>query len=163
MAHVTEQESKPPGLKLQILEVVLITLVVLLQYLLWIAEDGVRQTYALRVSIQAQAEENTVLNERNQALEADITDLKNGLTAIEERARTEMGMIRPDETFYRVLEQPLPSPSVTLAKPGLPPKPPATVKPPAPPVKRPAPLIKRPATKPATRAAELPTDDAIPD
>ena len=44
MAHVTEQESKPPGLKLQILEAVLIAIVLLLQYLLWIAEDGVRQT-----------------------------------------------------------------------------------------------------------------------
>lgn len=172
MAHVTEQESKLPGLKLQILEAVLIAIVLLLQYLLWIAEDGVRQTYALRVSIQAQTEENAVLNERNQALEADIKDMKNGLAAIEERARTEMGMIRPDETFYRILEQPLPTPPAESGKPGSPlPKPPvATVKPraqpanrPAPPIKRPAPPIKQPAAKPATPAIKPPANDVIPD
>ncbi len=172
MAHVTEQESKPPGLKLQILEAVLIAIVLLLQYLLWIAEDGVRQTYALRVSIQAQTEENAVLNERNQALEADIKDMKNGLAAIEERARTEMGMIRPDETFYRILEQPLPTPTADSGKPGSPlPKPPvATAKPrtqpanrPAPPIKQPAPPIKQPAAKPATPAIKPPANDVIPD
>ena len=165
MAHVTEQESKPPGLKLQILEAVLIAIVLLLQYLLWIAEDGVRQTYALRVSIQAQTEENAVLNERNQALEADIKDMKNGLTAIEERARTEMGMIRPDETFYRILEQPLPTPPAESGKPGSPlPKPPvATAKPRAQPANRPAPPIKRPAAKPATPALKPPANDVIPD
>lgn len=165
MAHVTEQESKPPGLKLQILEAVLIAIVLLLQYLLWIAEDGVRQTYALRVSIQAQTEENAVLNERNQALEADIKDMKNGLTAIEERARTEMGMIRPDETFYRILEQPLPTPLADSGKPGSPlPKPPvATAKPRTQPANRPAPPIKQPAAKPATPAIKPPANDVIPD
>ncbi|MCC8987861.1 MAG: cell division protein FtsB [Candidatus Contendobacter sp.] len=165
MAHVTEQESKPPGLKLQILEAVLIAIVLLLQYLLWIAEDGVRQTYALRVSIQAQTEENAILNERNQALEADIKDMKNGLTAIEERARTEMGMIRPDETFYRILEQPLPTPLADSGKPGSPlPKPPvATAKPHGQPVNRPAAPIKRPAAKPATPALKPPAHDVIPD
>lgn len=165
MAHVTEQESKPPGLKLQILEAVLIAIVLLLQYLLWIAEDGVRQTYALRVSIQAQTEENAVLNERNQALEADIKDMKNGLAAIEERARTEMGMIRPDETFYRILEQPLPTPPAESGKPGSPlPKPPvATAKPHAQPTNRPAAPIKRPAAKPATPALKPPANDLIPD
>ena len=165
MAHVTEQELKPPGLKLQILEAVLITIVLLLQYLLWIAEDGVRQTYALRVSIQAQTEENAVLNERNQALEADIKDMKNGLAAIEERARTEMGMIRPDETFYRILEQPLPAPPAESGKPGSPlPKPPvATAKPRPQPANRPAPPIKRPAAKPAKPAPKPPANDLVPD
>lgn len=165
MAHVTEQESKPPGLKLQILEAVLIAIVLLLQYLLWIAEDGVRQTYALRVSIQAQTEENAILNERNQALEADIKDMKNGLTAIEERARTEMGMIRPDETFYRILEQPLPTPLADSDKPGSPlPKPPvATAKPHGQPANRPAAPIKRPAAKPATPTLKPPAHDVIPD
>ncbi len=114
MAHPTEQ-----GLKLQILIAVLIAALVFLQYLLWLAEDGVRQTYALRITIQAQTEENAALDERNRALEADVADLKNGLMAIEERARAEMGMIRPDETFYRILEQPLPKPIENPpAKPG---------------------------------------------
>ena len=155
MAHPPEQEPKQPGLKLQVLEAVLIALVLLLQYQLWIDAGGVRQTYALRISIQAQTEENTELAERNQALEADITDLKNGLTAIEERARTEMGMIRPDETFYRILDQPLPHPPpskpATMTGKAVVKAPMATAKPLVKPV-------KRPAAKPAP-----PTDDAIPD
>ncbi len=166
MAHFTEQdESKQPGLKLQALEAVLIAIVLLLQYLLWIAGDGVRQTYSLRVSIQAQTEENAELTERNQALEADIKDLKNGLTAIEERARTEMGMIRPDETFYRILEQPLPNPAAESSKPSLSiaKRPAATTKPLAQPTKRPMHPVKRPAAKPAPSSAKPPADDAIPD
>ncbi|HRX71639.1 MAG TPA: cell division protein FtsB [Candidatus Competibacteraceae bacterium] len=105
MAHPTEQ-----GLKPQILIAALIAVLVFLQYLLWLAEDGVRQTLALRITVEAQIEENAAMDERNRALEADVVDLKNGLMAIEERARTEMGMIRPDETFYRILEEPLPKP-----------------------------------------------------
>lgn len=89
---------------MQTLVAALIAALVMVQYLLWIDEEGVRQSYALRISVQAQTEENAALNERNRALEADIKDLKTGLTAIEERARSEMGMIRQDETFYRLLE-----------------------------------------------------------
>ncbi|MBK8182810.1 MAG: septum formation initiator family protein [Candidatus Competibacteraceae bacterium] len=91
---------------MQILIAALIAALVMSQYLLWLDEDGVRQTYALRISIQAQTDENAAINEGNRALEADIKDLKTGLVAIEERARSEMGMIRQDETFYRLLEHP---------------------------------------------------------
>ena len=117
----------------QLLIAALIVILVLLHYLLWLAEDGVRQTQALRISIQAQTEENAVMNERNRALEADVIDLKNGLMAIEERARSEVGMIRADETFYRILDQPLPKPAVETApaKPAASArKPPTSVKPP---------------------------------
>ncbi len=108
------------GSKLQILVAVLLALLLFTQYLLWIAEDGVRQTYALHIAIQAQTEENAELNERNRALEADVQDLKNGLMAIEERARSDMGMIRPDEAFYRLLDQPPKpvAPAEPPAKPG---------------------------------------------
>jgi cell division protein FtsB len=132
---------------MQILVAALIAVLVFLQYLLWIAEDGVRQTYALRVAIQAQTEENAELNERNRALEADVKDLKSGLMAIEERARSEMGMIRRDETFYRLLEQP-PKP-VAPAKPSI-----ATTKPPAQPVKPPATIAKPSPTQPAKPPAQ---------
>lgn len=100
---------------MQILVAALVTVLIVLQYLLWIDEEGVQQTYALRISVQAQIDENTTLNERNRGLEADIKDLKTGLTAIEERARSEMGMIRQDETFYRLLEQPMRKPSSSKA------------------------------------------------
>jgi cell division protein FtsB len=98
-----------PGRNMQILIAALITALMMSQYLLWINEDGIKQTLTLRISIQAQTEENAALMEGNRALEADIKDLKTGLVAIEERARSEMGMIRHDETFYRLLEQSKPS------------------------------------------------------
>lgn len=116
---------------MQILVATLIAMMVVLQYQLWLDEDGVRQTYALRISVQAQTEENAALNERNRTLEADIKDLKTGLMAIEERARSEMGMIRRDETFYRLLEHPLPTPA-ERDKPSQPAKSSATNPTPAP-------------------------------
>jgi cell division protein FtsB len=91
---------------MQILMAALIAALVMAQYLLWIDREGVQQIYASRLSVQVQTEQNTALNERNRALEADIKDLKTGLVAIEERARSEIGMIRRDETFYRLLDQP---------------------------------------------------------
>lgn len=104
-------------ISMQILVAVLAVVLVFLQYMLWIDAEGVRQTHTLRITVQAQTEENAALAERNKALEAEVKDLKNGLMAIEERARAEMGMIRRDETFYRILEQP-PSKAVgTLTKP----------------------------------------------
>lgn len=91
---------------MQILVAALVAVLVFLQYMLWIDADGVRQTHALHVSVRVQTDENAALAERNKALEAEVNDLKNGLMAIEERARAEMGMVRRDETFYRILEQP---------------------------------------------------------
>lgn len=145
---------------MQILVAALIAVLTVMQYLLWVDEDGVRQTYALRISVQAQTEENAALNERNRALEADIKDLKTGLMAIEERARSEMGMIRQDETFYRLLEEP-PSKSIAPDNPAPPavkpvasPAKPANTAEAAPPTKPTA--AKPPATteKPATAAAK---------
>jgi cell division protein FtsB len=145
---------------MQILVAGLIAALVMTQYLLWVDEDGVRQTYALRISVQAQSEENAALNERNRALEADIKDLKTGLMAIEERARSEMGMIRQDETFYRLLEQPLPNsipsgnPAPPTVKPAAPPAKPANTADAAPPT-NPTAAVKPSvsAEKPATAAA----------
>ena len=73
-----------------------------------------RQMRALRIAIQVQKDDNAALSERNKGLDAEVRDLKSGLMAIEERARAEMGMIRSDETFYRLLEQPLPQPVTPL-------------------------------------------------
>ena len=140
---------------MQILVAALIAVLTVMQYLLWVDEDGVRQTYALRISVQAQTEENAALNERNRALEADIKDLKTGLMAIEERARSEMGMIRQDETFYRLLEEP-PSKSIAPDNPA----PPPAVKPVAPPAKPANTAEAAPPTKPT--AAKPPTTTEKP-
>jgi cell division protein FtsB len=139
MVHSTEQ-----GLKLQLLAVALIAALVFLHYLLWIDENGVRQTHTLRIGIQAQTDENAELAERNRALAAEIEDLKRGLMAIEERARSDMGMIRPDETFYRLLEKPLSQPTTREKSTALPVNPGLSVKPPAPAAKPPAPAAKPP-------------------
>ena len=55
---------------------------------------------------QAQIEENQQLSERNQSLAAEVLDLKQGMEAIEERARSEMGMIKNNETFYQIIDEP---------------------------------------------------------
>lgn len=89
---------------MRILLAVLMGLLLFLNYLLWFSEDqGWRKVRSLEAMVQAQIAENAVLAERNSALEAEVKDLKEGLAAIEERARTELGMIREDETFFRIL------------------------------------------------------------
>ena len=135
--------SPEHGLKLQLLAIALIAALVFLHYLLWLDENGVRQTHTLRISIQAQTEDNAERAEKNHALAAEIEDLKRGLMAIEERARSEMGMIRQDETFYRLLEEP-PSKSIAPDNPA----PPPAVKPVAPPAKPANTAEAAPPTKP---------------
>ncbi len=74
-----------------------------LQWRLWAGPDGVPQVLELRRAIEAQRQRNAELAERNRALAAEVRDLKHGLTAVEERARQELGMIRRDETFFRIV------------------------------------------------------------
>lgn len=76
---------------------------VLLQYRLWISGNGVRQLMPLEAAIAAQRTENARLVERNRELAAEVHDLKHGTAALEERARSELGMIGPNETFYQVV------------------------------------------------------------
>ncbi len=82
----------------------LIVLFVLLQFKLWIGEGGMKDVWALDAAITAQAEKNAQLKERNQTLSAEVDDLKQGLEAIEERARYDLGMIREGETFFQVVD-----------------------------------------------------------
>src|SRR5215813_3207836 len=77
--------------------------IVLLQYRIWLSEDGVRQVTRLRQSVAAQGSENEQLAERNRQLAAEVRDLKTGLDALEERARSDLGMIARNETFYQVV------------------------------------------------------------
>ena len=88
---------------------VLLAILVLLQYPLWFGNGGVIAVWRLDREITAQEQENARLKDRNQALEADVNDLKQGLAAIEERARTELGMVKKGEVFYQVIEAPKPA------------------------------------------------------
>ena len=89
-----------------ILIALLAVLLAALQYRLWYGRGGIADLAELHFARDAQSLENRRLRERNRALEAEVADLKSGLEAIEERARTEMGMIREDEVFYQIIEVP---------------------------------------------------------
>jgi len=84
----------------------LVVLLVLLQYRLWVGDGSLAEVWDLYQQVEIQKSENRELRERNQALEAEVQDLKQGLEAIEERAREELGMTRDDETFYQIIEEP---------------------------------------------------------
>lgn len=75
-----------------------------LQYRLWFGEANLRQVWQLEEQIEQQRLENARLVERNTRLEAEVQDLKKGLAALEERARSELGMIREGETFFQLIE-----------------------------------------------------------
>jgi cell division protein FtsB len=81
----------------------LLILLVLLQYRLWFGDGSVREVAQLQTQIDAQQEQNAQLRERNRTLAAEVQDLKKGTTAIEERARTDLGMVGKSETFYQVV------------------------------------------------------------
>ena len=91
--------------------ILLLALLGWLQYRLWFGSGGQREVEALQQQVRQQARDNTGLKQRNEALAAEVEDLKSGEAAVEERARSELGMIKPGETFYRVVEpQPQPMP-----------------------------------------------------
>lgn len=77
-----------------------------LQYTLFFGEGGVRDVHELKRAISTQKLENERLAERNRVLEAEVRDLKNGLEAIEEHSRQDLGMIKQNETFYLVTGKP---------------------------------------------------------
>lgn len=82
---------------------VLFILLCVLQYKLWLGKGGYLEVKELEKELTAQKELNKVLSDRNKSLEAEVQDLKQGLAAIEERAREELGMIREGETLYQVV------------------------------------------------------------
>lgn len=83
----------------------LLIVLVLLQYRLWFSDGGMREVSRLRAEIAEQRKENESLRERNRTLAAEVQDLKKGTVAIEERARTDLGMIGKGETFYQVVKE----------------------------------------------------------
>lgn len=78
----------------------LLCLLVLLQVRLWVSEDGFGEMTRLRRQVAFQQQENKGLIERNERLDAEVKDLKSGFAAVEERARSDLGLILPEESFY---------------------------------------------------------------
>ena len=89
---------------MRLLAIVLAALVLLIQYPLWLGKGGALRVWEMERQIEVQRESNSKLQVRNAALDAEVRDLKQGLEALEERARSELGMIRKDEIFFQVLE-----------------------------------------------------------
>lgn len=85
---------------------ILVLVLIALQMKLWNGNGGVHEVEALRTAVAKQGEDNDKLLRRNQALGADVDDLKHGDQAVEARARAELGLIKPGETFYQVVEKP---------------------------------------------------------
>ena len=85
--------------------VILLTLLVALQHQLWLGDRGMPGVHRLEAAIEAQLEENARLEARNRRLAAEVHDLKEGLEAVEERARSDLGMIGRDETYYQLVER----------------------------------------------------------
>jgi cell division protein FtsB len=84
---------------------VLAVLMLVLQYQLWLGHGGARDVWRLKRTVAAQQRDNEALQQRNDALAAEVKDLKGGLEAVEERARRELGMIRDGEVFYQVVDE----------------------------------------------------------
>lgn len=89
---------------MRIVRIGLLALLAVLQYQLWVGGGSVPFVWRLQQEVQAQRLENVRLAERNESLIAEVVDLKQGLEALEERARAELGMVKPGETFFRVVE-----------------------------------------------------------
>jgi cell division protein FtsB len=94
---------------MRLLAVVLIALIAAAQYPLWLGKGGWLRVWQLDQQVKSQRENNARLSARNQALAAEVRDLKEGYDAIEERARAELGMIKKDEIFFQVLDPKLPA------------------------------------------------------
>ncbi len=89
---------------MKLLAISLITFLAILQYDLWLGEGSLTSAWKMENAIEQQQQENTRLQARNDALAAEVQDLKGGLAAIEERARSELGMARDKETFIQVID-----------------------------------------------------------
>jgi cell division protein FtsB len=85
-----------------LLAILIVTLGLLLMKM-WLGEGGVRDMQRLEQRVLEQELENRALEQRNRQLQADVEDLRQGLEAVEERARSELGMVKEDEQFYQVV------------------------------------------------------------
>jgi cell division protein FtsB len=94
---------------MRLLIVLLLALVGFLQYRLWVGEGSLAEVYSLKQEIAARETELEQLASRNRELQAEVNDLRTGLDALEERARGELGMIKPGEIFLQVIERPKPA------------------------------------------------------
>ncbi|SUZ86886.1 uncharacterized protein METZ01_LOCUS39740 [marine metagenome] len=87
---------------MRLVTIILIILFLLLQVDIWIKKDGYKRKVELTEMIELQTDANKEMTIRNNQLQQETIDLRNGTEAIEEKARTEMGMIKEGEEFYLI-------------------------------------------------------------
>ena len=97
------------------LTLIFVILIALLQYPLWLGKGSWLRVWNINQQISEQKEKNVSYKQRNETLNAEVRDLKQANAAIEERARSELGMIKDDEVFYQVIDQALPIQSANPA------------------------------------------------
>ena len=85
---------------------ILFVLLILLQFKLWLGEGGFTEVARLEARVEGQRQQNDDLLQRNAELQAEVDDLRERLDAVEERARNELGLIKPEEQFYQVVPPP---------------------------------------------------------
>ena len=91
---------------MRIVTLILFVLLIMLQFKLWFGEGGFTEVARLETRVENQRQQNTDLLQRNAELHAEVEDLRERLEAVEERARSELGLIKPDEQFYQVVPPP---------------------------------------------------------
>lgn len=89
---------------LRYIALILLILLIALQVKLWVGQGGMAEVWRLEKAVAEQKRKNDELKARNDALSAEVANLKDGEEAIEERARSELGLIKPGEKFYQVVE-----------------------------------------------------------
>ena len=93
---------------MRVVTVILFVLLILLQFKLWLGEGGFTEVSRLEARVEVQRQKNDELLQRNAQLQAEVEDLRERLDAVEERARNELGLIKPAEQFYQVVPPPPP-------------------------------------------------------
>jgi len=88
----------------RVLVISLTSLLLVMQYQFWIGNGGLIDAFSLQTRVQLQKTVNQKLTERNKALLGEVLDLKQGYDAIEERGRTDLGLVKPGETFFQVVD-----------------------------------------------------------
>jgi cell division protein FtsB len=91
---------------LRYVALLLLILLIALEVKLWVGQGGMAEVWRLEKSVAEQKQKNEELKARNDALAAEVANLKDGDEAIEERARSELGLVKPGEKFYQVVEPP---------------------------------------------------------
>ena len=97
--------QSPVAAEMKYLTYALIGLIVAIQYPLWMGKGSWLRVWEFSTKVDQQKEKNIQLAARNAGLDAEVRDLKQGIDAMEERARVELGMIKPGEVFYQVIDK----------------------------------------------------------